>query len=81
MKWVGGHAGIRKEIHGCSSTLPAKLNEAQSRLAGLLTYASPNPSCLPRNSPSGLNECSILSAYSYGVATDSHRLPEHQTLG
>jgi hypothetical protein len=30
--------------------------------------------------PSGFHRaCQVLCAYSYGVATDLHRLPEHQT--
>jgi hypothetical protein len=47
-------------------------------LAGLLTCASTNLSGLPRTCVPVTLVCQVLHAYSYGVATDSHRLPEHQ---
>jgi hypothetical protein len=51
-------------------------------LAGLLTCTSNELEHLPTSfARSGLNlSCSVLDAYSYGVVTDSHRLPEHQMV-
>src|SRR5579859_831452 len=45
---------------------------------GLLTCASTKGSCLPR-APAPVATCvaPALSAYSYGVVADLHRLPEH----
>ncbi len=63
----------------CSSALPTKRNEAGVPcLAGLLTCASSSGwNGLPR-SPQwlALRRVPALSAYSYGVATDLHRLPD-----
>ncbi len=63
-----------------SPTLPSKLDSPGYDLAGLLTYTSVELEHLPTGlARSGWNlSCSVLGAYSYGVVTDLHRLPEHQ---
>ena len=66
----------------CSPTLPSKLDSPGNDLAGLLTYTSNELEHLPTGfARSGWNlSCSVLGAYSYGVVTDFHRLPEHQMV-
>lgn len=72
------HAVLQCEgARSCSSTLPAKLNQAHTHLAGILTCASTSLNGLPRRTPQWLRtDCQALDAYSYGVATDLHRLPD-----
>jgi hypothetical protein len=45
-------------------------------LVGLLTRASSNPSCLPRDSAPVAWIASVLRAYSGGAVPASHRLPK-----
>jgi hypothetical protein len=59
---------------------PSEVELSPIYLAGLLTCASSNLVGLPRNLIPVTIKCHVLNAYSYGVVTDSHRLPEHQIL-